>query len=286
MGRESKKRLKKKNTFIGKLLECIMLVAFFLIYILPFYYMLVSSLMSMYEVNRGTIVWWPEKLMWSNYLEVFQYVDFLHYGKNSIIISLSCVLACLITSVPCAYAFARLEFRFKKPLFAIVLSDMMIPAQCVVLPLFMIFAKLEWLNTYKSMIVIFMYSGSTIFFIRNAFMQVSNEVLEAARLDGASKLTEMFRILLPMVKPAVITMSLFSFLSKWNDYFWNLALTTNDHIRTLPYAVKQLNGISSDLFMRYDLSMAGMTILMAPTLVVYILASKKVKNAFVYTGIK
>ena len=185
-----------------------------------------------------------------------------------------------------AFAFGRMEFKFKKPLFAIILSDMMVPVQCIFLPLFIIFSQLGWLNTYGSMILLFTYSGSTIFFIRNAFMQVNNEVLEAARLDGASELTVMFKVTFPMVKPVVVTMALMAFLRRWNDYFWNLSLTTNDRVRTLPFAINALNAATDGMLPRWEITMAGATMLMAPMLIAYIFANRQIKNAFVYSGIK
>lgn len=276
----------KKRQLIGRIVECILLCTLFTIFVFPFYWMLISSLKTTFEAISVTPVWWPNKMMWYNYVDAWNQVNFLKYGMNSIIISFGAVIFCLTSSVPCAYAFARMEFRLKKPLFAIVLSDMMIPIQCTFLPIFIMYSKLGWLNTYRALIILFIYSGSTIFFLRNAFMQVSNEVLEAARLDGASELSVMFRVVFPMVKPVIITMALLIFLMRWNDYFWNLALTTNDAVRTLPQAVNAITKVRDGFVTRWDLAMAGSTMLMAPMLILYIFANKKIKNAFVYSGIK
>lgn len=280
------KRLKKKNPLVGKIIECVLLAILFFLFILPFYYMLISSFKSTTEAMLNPPIWWPKEFLWNNFVDAWNEAHFTKYGLNSIIISASVVVTCLTCSVPCAFAFARMEFRGKKPLFAIILSDMMIPVQCVFLPLFIMFARLNWLNTYGSMILLFTYSGSTIFFIRNAFMQVNNEVLEAARLDGASELTVMFRVTFPMVKPVVVTMALMAFLRRWNDYFWNLSLTTNDTVRTLPYAIQALNAATDGAIPRWEVTMAGATMLMAPMLIVYIFANKQIKSAFVYSGIK
>lgn len=231
-------------------------------------------------------MWWPAQFLWSNFADAWEQANFAKYGLNSLIISAAVVVTCLTCSVPCAFAFGRMDFKFKKPLFAIILSDMMVPVQCIFLPLFIIFSQLGWLNTYGSMILLFTYSGSTIFFIRNAFMQVNNEVLEAARLDGASELTVMFKVTFPMVKPVVVTMALMAFLRRWNDYFWNLSLTTNDRVRTLPFAINALNAATDGMLPRWEITMAGATMLMAPMLIAYIFANRQIKNAFVYSGIK
>lgn len=278
--------IKKKKSIVPKIIECIILCLLFLMFIFPFYWMLITPVKSTMEAVSAEMTWFPKKIMWSNYINAWDAVNFVKYGKNSILLSVVCVICCLCCSVPCAYAFAKMEFRFKKPLFAIILSDMMIPAQCVFLPIFLMFSNMGWLNTYRSMIVLFSYSGATIFFIKNAFMQVSDEVIEAARMDGASELAIMFKVALPMIKPVVVTMMLFCFLNRWNDYFWNLSLTTNDRVRTLPQAVNSLINVTDGLVTRWDLTMAGATMLMAPMLILYIFANKKIKNAFAYSGIK
>ena len=279
-------KMKKKEPLVGKIIECIILILLFALFVLPFYYMIISSFKNTFEAMAVPPVWWPEKFLWGNFKDAWVEANFAKYGWNSIVISAAVVVSCLICSVPCAFAFGRMEFKFKKPLWCIILSDMMVPVQCVFLPLFILFSDLGWLNTYGSMILLFTYSGSTIFFIRNAFMQVNNEVLEAARLDGASELTVMYRVTFPMVKPVVVTMALMAFLRRWNDYFWNLSLTTNDRVRTLPYAIRALNAANDGALPRWEVTMAGATMLMAPMLIAYIFANKQIKNAFVYSGIK
>lgn len=279
-------KMKKKESMVSKILTVLLLVALFMIFILPFYYMLISSFKSLLEAISPTPVWWPEEFVWQNYQKAWQISKMPKYAMNSVILSVSCSVACIVVSVPCAFALARMEFRGKAVMFAISLSSMMVPAQCVFLPIFIMFSKLGWLNTYWAMILVFTHSGSTILFIRNAFKQVSNEVLEAARLDGASELTVMYRVTFPMVKPVVVTMALMAFLRRWNDYFWNLSLTTNDRVRTLPYAIRALNAANDGALPRWEVTMAGATMLMAPMLIAYIFANKQIKNAFVYSGIK
>ena len=286
MAEIKKKPLKKKESLVGKILEFILLLILLALFVVPFYYMIITSFKSTVEAAAVIPSFWPEKFLWHNYVDAWNEANFLKYGKNSIILGLTVVVTCMVCSVPSAFAFGRLQFKGKKPLFAIVLSDMLIPVQCIFLPIFILFSKLGWLNTYGAMILLFTYSGSTIFFIRNAFMQVNNEVLEAARLDGAGELTVMFRVTFPMVKPVVVTMALMAFLRRWNDYFWNVSITTNDRVRTLPYAIKALSVASDGMMKRWEITMAGSVMLMAPMLIAYIFANKQIKNAFVYSGIK
>ena len=283
----SGKKLHKKHSLIGKIFEILLLALLLVAFILPFYYMIISSFKSLTEaMNKVHPVWWPEVFHWENYVEAWQKANFLVYAKNSIILSVTCTAACIFVSVPSAFAFARMEFKGKKILWALTLSSMMVPAQCVFLPVFIMYGKLNLTNTYGGMILLFTHSGSTIFFLRNAFKQISNEVLEAARLDGSSELTVMFKVTLPMAKPVILTMALMVFIRRWNDYFWNITMTTNDHVRTLPFAVKQIGMAVDGGVPNYAVQMAAATMLMAPMLIAYIFANKKIKNAFVYSGIK
>ena len=212
-----KPRLKKKNPLSEKIFTVVLLVALFCMFILPFYYMIISSFKSLYEAINPKPVWWPETFIWENYAKAWKMANFPKYTLNTLILSVSCSVACIVVSVPAAFALARMEFKGKGVLFAILLSSMMVPSQCVFLPVFIMFSKLGWLNTYGAMILVFTHSGATILFIRNAFKQVSNEVLEAARLDGASELTVMFKVIMPIVKPAIITQTLMIFMRRWND---------------------------------------------------------------------
>lgn len=163
---------------------------------------------------------------------------------------------------------------------------MMIPAQAIFLPIFLMYSKIGLLNTYISLILPFIYSGSSIFFLRNAFKQVPNEVMEAARLDGASELSVMFKVLLPVVKPVLITLALLCFIGKWNGYFWVFALTTDDTVQTLPLAVNAIVNVDSEYVVRWDLAMAGNVMLMSPLLILYIFATNRMKTIFIGNGIK
>ncbi|MBR1690647.1 MAG: carbohydrate ABC transporter permease [Oscillibacter sp.] len=274
------------KTFVKRVVECILLATLFLIFIFPFYWTLITSVKSMWEAIEFPPTFWPRKFVWSNYVEVWQGSNFSHFGKNSIILSVGATIIQIISSVMAAYAFARMEFRLKKPLFIVILADIMIPSQAIFLPIFIMYSRLGILNTYLSYFLIYIYSGSTIFFFRNAFKQVPEEMVEAARLDGASELSVMFRIMMPAVRPFLITQVMLAFIQKWNGYFWIQTLTTNDRIRTLPLALNSIANQVDEYITRWDLSMAGNVILMAPLLILYIFANRQMKVAFIGNGIK
>ena len=146
------------------------------------------------------------------------------------------------------------------------------------------FSKACLINTYASLIVPFISNPFGIFMLRQYFMQVPTEIIEAARLDNASDIKIMFKIMMPMVKSALVTIGLLSFISNWNNYFWALIMTNNDAIRTLPIGITLLK--DSETMARWNIIMAGNLLLVLPMLALYIIASKKIRNAFVYSGIK
>ena len=274
------------KTFIKRAAECVLLAVLFVVFIFPFYWTLITSVKGMWEAIEFPPTFWPREFVWSNYVEVWQRSNFSHYTKNSIILSVGATVIQIISSVMAAYAFARMEFRLKKPLFIVSLADIMIPAQVIFLPIFIMYSKWGILNTYLSYFLIYIYSGSTILFFRNAFMQVPEEMMEAARLDGASELSVMFKVMMPAVRPFLITQVMLAFIQKWNGYFWIQTLTTNENIRTLPIALNSIASQVEGFISRWDLSMAGNVILMAPLLILYIFANKQMKVAFIGNGIK
>ena len=275
-------KMKKKEPLIGKIIECIILILLFALFVLPFYYMIISSFKNTFEAMAVPPVWWPEKFLWGNFKDAWVEANFAKYGWNSIVISAAVVVSCLICSVPSAFAFGRMEFKFKKPLWCIILSDMMVPVQCVFLPLFILFSDLGWLNTYGSMILLFTYSGSTIFFIRNAFMQVNNEVLEAARLDGASEWRIYFQLVLPNIKPAVLTVFIFQFVNIWNGL--SKELVYDEQLKVVKVALEQIS--ASNLYARMGSGMAGSVLLMIPPIVIFILMQRNVVETMTFAGMK
>ena len=146
------------------------------------------------------------------------------------------------------------------------------------------FSKAGLINNYLSMILPFISNPFGIFMLRQYFMQVPTEIIEAAKMDNASELKVMFKIMVPMVKSALITIGLLSFISNWNNYFWALIMTNTDSVRTLPIGISLLK--NAETLQRWNVIMAGNLLLVLPMLLLYIVANKKIRNAFVYSGIK
>ena len=250
----------------------------------PFFWMISTALQTLKETLSVSITLWPEKLQWINFVEVFKTIPVGIYLKNSIIVCVSIVLIQYLIIVPCAYSLAKYDYKGKPLVFGIVMLGQMIPMQLTFLPVYFMFSKAGLINSYLSLILPFISNPFGIFMLRQYFMQVPSEVIEAARLDNASDIKIMFKIMMPMVKSALVTIGLLAFIANWNNYFWALIMTNQDAIRTLPIGISLLK--DSETLSRWNIIMAGNLLLVLPMLLLYVIASKKIRNAFVYSGIK
>ncbi len=273
--------MKKTIQIILKGLIYLLLIVIFFV---PFYWMLVTSIKSMGEVLLFPPTFFVKNPQWENFKTAVSSIPFLRYIKNSFIVTTG-ILACqLVTVIPAAYAFARYEFKGKNFFFGLTMSTMMIPGQLIFLPIFLLFSKWGLINSYWSLILPFASSAFGIFMLRQSFIQIPEELIEAARMDKATELQIIRRIMLPIARPTVVTMALFIFITSWNDYFWPLVITTTDKVRTLPLGIVSLQIIDSGI--TYHIVMAGNVIMILPIAIAFIIAQKQVIKAFTYTGEK
>ena len=206
------------------------------------------------------------------------------YLKNSLIVVGSVILLQMLVVVPAAYAFAKYEFKGKKIMFGSILIALMMPTQITFLPVYLMMSKWGLINSLVPQILPFITNAFAIFLLRQYFMQVENELIEAAKLDGASEWRVILQIMMPMSKPAIASIILFSFVGQWNEYFWPLVMTNADMYRTLPVAIAQLKEMEG--MANWQIVMAGNAILVLPVLLVYLFASKQIMKSFAYSGIK
>lgn len=269
---------------IGALLALIVKIAFLAGFILPFLWMISTSLQTFEETIAFPLTLFPEVPQFSNYVDAMTAGPFLTYFRNSVIVTVSIIVLQLVLMVPAAYAFAIYDFRFKKVLFAMVLLAFMVPGQVTFIPVYLMMADWGWVPTLLPQIVPAMTNAFGVFLLRQYFMQVPREIIEAARLDNASEFRIMTRIMVPMSIPALATVVLFSFVSHWNDYFWPLVMTDSADVRPLTIGIAMLR--ESEGISNWNIIMAGNVVLVLPILLVYLFASRHIIRAFAYSGIK
>lgn len=255
-----------------------------LIFVFPFLWMISISLQTSAEISTFPATLLPSSPQFSNYVTAWLKAPFLAYLKNSILIVGSIIVANVIIMIPAAYAFAKYEFRGKKLLFGLVLIAFMTPLQVTFIPIYYTMSDWGLLRTLWPQILPFLVDAFGIFLLRQYFMQVPDELIEAARLDNTSEVKIIYRLMLPMSKAAVSTSVLFSFVNHWNDYFWPMVVTSVDKIRPLTVGVASLK--DNESVTEWNVIFAGNMFLVAPIIIVYIFCSKYIIRAFAYNGVK
>lgn len=254
------------------------------IFVFPFLWMFSVSLQNNDEITAIPITLVPSIPQWGNYVEAFTSGPFLQYLGNSVIIIVSIIVIQMAVMIPAAYGFAKYEFKGKNFLFGLVMLAFMTPVQLTFLPIYNMMSKAGLMDTLLPQILPSMTNAFGIFLLRQYFMQIPDELIESAKLDHAGSLKIILKLMLPMSKPALTSIILFSFVGHWNDYFWPLVMTASEKVRPLTIGVSMLKnteGASS-----WNLIMAGNMILVLPILIVYCFCSKYIVSSFTYSGIK
>ncbi|MEN8698687.1 carbohydrate ABC transporter permease [Bacillus infantis] len=268
----------------GRLFNLAALLLVVAVFALPFVWMISTSFKTLGETMTFPPKWLPEEFKWENFSKAWNSGPFFRYFLNSLTVSAGILILQFLTIIPAAYAFARYRFRGSKFFFAVTMITLMIPSQLIFLPVYLQMSSWGLLDSLWALILPFASSAFGIFMLRQSFMQVPEELLEAARLDEASEWKIMFRIMVPMAKPVLITFGLFSFITHWNDYFWPLVMTTSDVARTLPLGISKLREVEGGT--AWNVLMAGNMILVVPILIAFFFAQRQIIRAFVYTGVK
>jgi sn-glycerol 3-phosphate transport system permease protein len=250
----------------------------------PYIWMLSTSLKDLPAVTQFPPSLLPRPPRWDNYAKAWQSGPFLRYAVNNVIQTVGILVLQLGFGCLAAYGFSKVRFPGRDAMFLVVIACLIVPPQVRFVPLYMLFSKLGLLNTYASLIVPYAVSALGTFLIREAFMQISDDILDAARVDGAGLFTLIFRIMVPIARPAIVAFSLFSVVYHWNDFFWPLVMTTNDAVRTLPIGVAMLREEGTGA--RWHIIMAGSMFVVVPVLAVFAVAQRHIIRAFTFTSLK
>jgi ABC-type glycerol-3-phosphate transport system permease component len=252
----------------------------------PLAWMVSTSLKPPNQVNKFPPIWIPNPVMWSNYvraLTIFP-VPFWVFVRNSLYMSIMITIGTVLSNMVVAYAFARLRFRGHNVLFLLVLSTMMLPGQVTMIPLFILFSKLGWVNTYNPLIVpAFFGSAYFVFLLRQFFTTIPRELDDAARIDGCGILGVFFRIILPMSKPALGITAIFAFSWSWNEFLGPLIYLSK--MESFPLALA-LSYLRSTYRVLWSELMVTSFIAMLPPLVLFFIAQRYYIQGIVITGVK
>ena len=257
-----------------------------LIFVSPLIWMVASSLKPEAEIFKNlnslsTFI--PSNASFDNYLEVFQRIDMWKYILNSLFYVFVIIILDLIVNSICGYALAKFEFRGRNALLTLVISLMVFPAEAIMLPLYREVAVLGWINEWAGLIVPFIAKCFSIYMFRQFFLDIPNDLLEAASIDGCGPIKTFFRVVMPISGTVYATIFILDFVAHWNDFMWPLLVVTGEEKRTIQLAIQTFFGSKP---INYAPIMASLTISAIPMLIMFIVLQKYYVEGIASTGIK
>ena len=275
---KSKKKISKSIIYI---------ILFFISFVclVPFYWMIRSSLMDMSQIFTMPPIWIPNPIKFSNYKEALTMLPFGRYFFNTLFVVVFTVLGTVITSSLCAYSFSRIEWKGRDTVFGILLTAMMIPFAVTLIPTFIGWQKLGVVNSYAPLIVPAWFGGGVfnVFLLRQFFRTIPKELDEAARIDGAGHFTIYSKIIMPLSKPSLIVVSLFSFMGSWNDFLGPLVYLNDGDKFTLSLGLMQFQGMYSA---QWQYMMAAATVVLIPIVIIFFIGQKYFIEGISMSGMK
>jgi multiple sugar transport system permease protein len=263
-------------------LKYALLILLAALFIFPLVWIFLTSLKSEVEVRTAT-QFLPKEWLWSNYPAAWRSTNFARQFLNSAIMAFGVTFGQIFTSALAGYAFARLRFTGRGPLFAVVLATMIIPYQLLVLPIFIMFAKIGWIDTYAALIVPTLANGFGIFLFKQHFETIPVSLEEAAKIDGATRWQTLWRVMLPLAKAPAVTLFLLTFIAEWNDLFKPLVFTCSESMRTVQLG---LTTFQEQFSTNYTLLMSAVIFVTAPILLLFFIGQKQFVKGIAASGIK
>lgn len=256
----------------------------FIAMILPFIWMILGSFKTNAEIRANPLGFLPEAPTLDNYTQLFGRLDFTTYFTNSVVVAVTVTLGNIVFSSMLGYALAKLKFRGKKLLFGLVLGTLMVPGVVTFVPLFVLTSNLGLVNSYPGLILPFLITPLGVFLMRQFMLSLPDDIIEAARIDGASEWRIFLRVIMPLCGPAVATLTILTFLGSWNNFLWPLVVATSEDKYTLPVALA-LYSVGQNAA-QYGLMMAGAVVVVVPVLLVFIALQRYFVQGIALTGIK
>lgn len=258
-------------------LSTTVLVVVATVWLAPYLWMTVTSLKTLPEIVAAPTYPLPQAFQLDAYREVWSSVPVWRYLLNTVAMAVAIATLQILLAMPAGYALAKLRFTGRRAAFGLVLACLLIPAQVTFVPVFILLGSAGLVNTFAGLVLPFAVSALGTFLVRQALLSVPDEIIEAARMDGASELTIIYRVLAPMIRPTLAAVFLFSFVFHYNDYFWPLVMTTDDSVRTLPLAIALLREQGTGV--RWHVVMAGNVILSLPVLALFAAIQRQILRA-------
>ena len=251
----------------------------------PFYWMVISSLKTLEEYKRSVPTFWPETVMWINYIRAFETANLGRLFMNTAYVGIVSTLLSLVITVLSAFAFARLEFKGRDTMFGALLATMMIPGELFTITNYQTVNALGWMNSYTVLIVPFLVSVFYIYLLRQNFLQIPNELYLAAKVDGCSDLKYLWKVMIPLALPTLISITILKMMGAWNSYVWPNLVADEEAYHLITNGLRNaFTAASGDV--DYPLQMAAVAIVSAPLFLVFLFLRKYIMSGVSRSGIK
>ena len=271
--------------FIVKFFTYAFLIAMALIVLFPFYWMIISSLKTLDEYRLSVPTFWPTRVMFGNYAEAFTTANLGKLFLNTAYVGVVSTLLSLVITVLSAFAFARLEFKGRETLFSALLATMMIPGELFTITNYLTVSQLGWLNSFKVLIIPFLVSVFYIFLLRQNFLQIPNELYLAAKVDGCGDLKYLWKVMVALSLPTLISITILKMMGAWNSYIWPRLVANHEDFRLITNGLRNaFTDTAGDV--NYPVQMAAVAIVSAPLFMVFIFLRKYIMAGVSGSGIK
>ncbi|WP_369068671.1 carbohydrate ABC transporter permease [Kineococcus terrestris] len=276
-----RRRYAPNDTTRPAVVSQVLLTLVLLLFLVPFAWMVATALKPAAEVfGEPRLV--GSSLRFDNFTTAWSYVPFGRFMVNGIVVSVAGTLVTCVTSVLAAYAFARLEFRGREFFFLLYLVTLMVPQEVMVVPMFILMQEFGWTNTYQALVLPWAFSAFGTFLLRQFFRGIPRELEEAALVDGANRLRVLVQVVLPIARPAVAVLAVFTFINYWNSFLWPLIITNSQDMATVPLGLNLFLGQQGS---QWHLLMAAATISVVPTVVVVLLLQRHLVRGIAMSGL-
>ena len=270
---------------LGKIGVYAFLLLMAVIVLFPFYWMIISSLKSLAEYRQAVPTFWPNQMHFENYAEAFTTANLGRLFLNTLYVGLVSTALSLVITVLCAFAFARLEFKGKEALFSALLATMMIPGELFTITNYITVNQLGWMHTFTALIVPFLVSVFYIYLLKQNFMQIPNELYLAAKVDGTSDLKYLWKVMIPLAKPTLISITILKMMGAWNTYIWPKLVANDDAHRLITNGLRNAFTDTTGQA-NYPVQMAAVAIVSAPLFMVFLFLRKYIMSGVSRSGIK
>lgn len=266
-------------------LTYLFLIVMALIVLFPFYWMIISSLKSLDEYRMSTPTFWPRVILLTNYIDAFTTASLGRLFLNTMYVGLVSTILSLVITILTAFAFARLEFKGKETLFALLLATMMIPGELFTITNYSTVTNLGWINTYTVLIVPFLVSVFYIYLLRQNFLQIPNELYLAAKVDGTSDWKYLWKVMVPLSLPTLISITILKMMGAWNSYIWPRLVANDEAHRMITNGLRNaFTETTGDV--NYPVQMAAVALVSAPLFLVFVFLRKYIMSGVSRSGIK